>query len=159
MAMRLVARPLYAVGADVAANSITGKEPYLGSFHSPPVAQDLQQLRGKHNITIHPPFALFDPDDHALTIDISDLEADSLGNTQSGSVAEGQNRAMLDIPHTSQELQDFFGAQDNRQLLGRLCCWNNVIQAPILTKGDFVEKTKRRYGDADRAWSKLSLVC
>ena len=49
------------------------REPPLGLVHSPPVAQDLQQLWGKHDIAIHPAFALLDSDDHSLTIDIGDL--------------------------------------------------------------------------------------
>ena len=97
--MRLLARPLYAVPADVVADYIAGKEPPLGSVHSPPVAQALQQLWGKHDIAIHPPFALFDSDNHSLTIDIGDLQADSLGDAQSGSVADRQDRSMLDTPH------------------------------------------------------------
>jgi hypothetical protein len=97
--MRLLARPLYGVPVDVAAGCITGEEPPLGSFHSPPLTQGLQQLWGKHDIAIHPPFALFDSDDHSLTIDIGDLQADSLGDAQSGSVADRQDRSMLDTPH------------------------------------------------------------
>src|SRR5258705_8465884 len=93
--MRLLARPLYAVPADY----VAGKEPPLGSVHSPPVAQALQQLWGKHDIAIHLPFALFDSDNHSLTIDIGDLQADSLGDAQSGSVADRQDRSMLDTPH------------------------------------------------------------
>jgi hypothetical protein len=84
--------------------------------------------------------------------------ADSLRDTQSGSVADGQNRAMLDTPHRAQKLQNFFRAQDNRQLLGHLGRWNDFFQAPVLTKCDFVEKTKGRYGDDNRARSELSFV-
>src|ERR1700730_17737546 len=45
------------------------------------------------------PFTLSDSDDHALTVDIGDLQADRLRDAQSGSVAGRQNGAMLDIPH------------------------------------------------------------
>ena len=66
---------------------------------------------------------------------------------------------MLDIPHTTQKLQNFFRTGDNWQLLGFLGGWNDFRQAPILMKRDSVEKTKRRYGNADRAWGELSFVC
>src|SRR5258706_16127612 len=105
--MRLLTRPLYAVPADVAVDCIAGEEPPLGAVHSPPVAQALQQLWGKHDIAIHLPFALFDSDDHALTIDIGDLQADSLRNAQSCSLAVSEDRAMLDTPHRTQKPQNF----------------------------------------------------
>ena len=47
------------------------------------------------------PFTLLDSDDHSLTIDIRDLQADRLRDAQSGSVAGRKDRAMLDIPHTA----------------------------------------------------------
>ncbi len=106
-------------------------------------------------MAIHPPFALFDSDDHSLTIDIGDLQTHSLGDAQSGSVADRQDRSMLEAAHTTQKLQNFFRTQHNRQLLGRLGRWNNFFQAPILTKYDFVEKAKSRYSDDNRAWSEL----
>src|SRR5262249_40678817 len=155
---RLLARPLYGVPADVAADCIAAEEPPLGFVQWPPVAQDLQQLCGKHHISIHPPFALFDSDDHSLAIDITNLQADSLRDTQSGSVADSQNRAMFNAPHRAQKLQNLFRTQDDRQLMGHLGRWNDFFQAPVLTKGDFVEKTKGCYGQGDRACSELSFV-
>jgi len=119
----------------------------------------LQQLWRKHDIAIYAPFALFDSDNHSFAIDISDLQTDSLRDAQPGRVADGQDRAMLDIPHTTQKLQNFFRTGDNWQLLGFLGGWNDFRQAPILMKRDSVEKTKRRYGNADRAWGELSFVC
>ena len=47
------------------------------------------------------PFALLDSNDHSLTIDIGDLQADSLGDAQPGSIANRQDRAMLDALHAS----------------------------------------------------------
>jgi hypothetical protein len=82
---------------------IAWEEPPLGSVHSPPVAQDLQQLWRKHDIAIDAPFAFFDSDNHSFAIDIGDFQADSFRNAQPGRVAGGQNRAMLEIPHTTRE--------------------------------------------------------
>jgi hypothetical protein len=58
---------------------------------------------------------------------------------------------MLDIPHTTQKLQNFFRAGDNRQLLGLFGGWNDFLQAPILMKRDFVKETKSCYGNELRA--------
>src|SRR6478752_4724920 len=99
--MRLLARPLYSVPADVAADSIAWEKPFLGLFQWPPVAEHFEQLWGEHDIAIFAPFTLLDSDDHSLTIDIRDLQADRLRDAQSGSVAGRKDRAMLDIPHTA----------------------------------------------------------
>ena len=63
------------------------------------------------------PFALLDSDEHSLTIDIGELQADRLRDAQSGGVAGRQDRAMLDTPHTGQKLENFLRTQDSRQLL------------------------------------------
>ena len=42
------------------------------------------------------PLALFDSNDHSLAVDIGHFQPDSLGDTQPGSVANRQDRAMLE---------------------------------------------------------------
>jgi len=126
---RLLARILYGVSADMIADLIAREKPSLGSIHSPPVAQDLQQLWRKHDIAVDAAFALFDSDNHSFAIDIGDFQADSLRDVQPSRVADGQNRAMLDIPHTAQKLQNFFRTRDDRQLLGLLGGRNDFLQA------------------------------
>ena len=106
--MRLLASLLYGEPGDVAADSITREEPPFGLVHSPPVAQDLEELWGEHDIAIFLSLTLLDTDDHSLTIDIGNLKADRLRDAQSGSVASRQDGAMLDAPHTGQKLQNFF---------------------------------------------------
>jgi len=95
------------------------------------------------------PFALFDSDNHSFAIDIGDFQADSLRDAQPGRVADGQNRAMLDIPHTAQKLQNFFGTGDNWKLLGFLWSWNDFRQPPIPMQRDSVKETKSSYRDED----------
>jgi len=104
------------------------------------------------------PLPLLNSDEHSLTVDISDLQADRLRDTQSGGVAGRQDRAMLDAPHTSQKLQNFFLSQDDRQLLRFFGCWNYFFQVPSPMERDFVKETKSRYGDDNRAWSELPFV-
>ena len=58
-------------------------------------------IRAQMLSTTFLPFTLLDSDDHSLTIDIRDLQADRLRDAQSGSVAGRKDRAMLDIPHTA----------------------------------------------------------
>jgi hypothetical protein len=56
--MRILARPLYRVPADVATDSIAGEEPFLGPFQWPPVAEDFEQLLGEHDIAIFLPLCV-----------------------------------------------------------------------------------------------------
>ena len=102
--MCVLAHRFYSVPANVAADSITREEPPFRLVHSPPVAQDFEELWGEHNIAISSTFTLLDTDEHSLTIDIGDLQADRLRDAQSGRVAGRQNGAMLDIAHTAQKL-------------------------------------------------------
>jgi hypothetical protein len=106
--MRLLARLLYGEPGDVAADSITWEEPPFGLVHSPPGAQDFEELWGEHDIAISGTFTLLDTDEHSLTIDIGDLQTDCLRDAQSGGVTGRQDRAMLDAPHTGQKLPNFF---------------------------------------------------
>jgi hypothetical protein len=98
--MRLLASLLYGEPGEVAADSITREKPPFGLVHSPPGTQNFEELWGEHDIAISGPFTLLDTDEHSLTIDIGDLQADRLRDAQSGGVAGRQDRAMLDTPHT-----------------------------------------------------------
>ena len=55
-----------------------------------------------------------------FAIDVGDFQADSFRDAQPSRVADGQNRAMFEIPHTTENLQNFFGAGHNWKLLGFL---------------------------------------
>jgi hypothetical protein len=63
-------------------------------------------------------FALLDPNDHALTVDVGDFELEGFGEAQARRIATGQDRAMLQAGHAGQKVQHFAWTQDNGQLLG-----------------------------------------
>src|SRR5271168_5196444 len=46
----------------------------------PPIAQQLQQLRREHDKAILLPLALLDAEQHALVVDVGDLQRDDLGH-------------------------------------------------------------------------------
>jgi hypothetical protein len=71
--MRLLTSLLYGESGDVAADSITWEEPPFGLVHSPPGAQDFEELWGEHDIAIFLSLTLLDTDEHSLTVDIGDL--------------------------------------------------------------------------------------
>ena len=65
---------------------------------------------------------------------------------------------MLDTLHAASELQDLFGAQDNRQLLRFLGRRDDVFETPIPLKCDFVKKTQGGDGGQDGTDNQLLIV-
>src|ERR1700739_174453 len=53
---------------------LTGRHPSLLARDAPPFAQQLRRLGRENDIAILLSLALFDPDDHPITIDIGELE-------------------------------------------------------------------------------------
>ena len=50
----------------------------FGMRETPIAAQDAEQLLGQHDVTLLAALAAFDPDDHAVTVDIGRLQTDDL---------------------------------------------------------------------------------
>ena len=65
---------------DRVAGAVTGKQPVSGMGTLPIVPEHGQQFGRQHDIAIFVAFALVNPNDHALAIDRSGLEADGLGD-------------------------------------------------------------------------------
>src|SRR5215469_6659409 len=99
--MRLLASVVHRLPGDVTVDSIAREEPLLRLVHWPPTTQDLEQLWRKHDVAIFLPLALCDSNDHSFAVDIGHFQADSLGDAQPGSVANRQDRAMLDALHAA----------------------------------------------------------
>jgi len=133
-----LARLLHGALEDVPAGDIAGEEPRLGLLRSPPVAQDLQQLRGEHDLAILVPLALLDANDHPLAIDRGGLEGDGLGDAEPGGVAGGEDGAMLEAGHATEEVLDLLRTENDGQFLGFLRYGDEVGQVPILVQGDFL---------------------
>src|SRR5215217_4399072 len=60
------------------------EQPTLRPRRLPPVPQQIEQAWRQHDITVLAAFALLDADDHALAVDVADLERDYLGGAQAG---------------------------------------------------------------------------
>src|SRR6516164_8468986 len=65
---------------------LSGRHPSLLARDPPPVAQQLKKIGRENDIPILLALALFDPDDHAVTIDIGELERYDLRGSQPGGV-------------------------------------------------------------------------
>jgi hypothetical protein len=82
---RLDDDPVQLSGADRLACMLAWKQPALGMHHAllptdlPPLAQQGEHIRREHGVAILPAFAAFDPEQHALAVDVTDLEGRDLG--------------------------------------------------------------------------------
>jgi hypothetical protein len=61
--------------------AVAGKQPGLAGMHpslfacdAPPVARQFEKVGRENDIPILVALALFDPDDHAVTVDIGELQ-------------------------------------------------------------------------------------
>jgi len=63
------------------------EQPALRSCRLPPGAQQFEQMWRQHHVTVFTAFALLDADDHALAVDVADLERDQLGGAQTRAVS------------------------------------------------------------------------
>ena len=97
-------RLLHSIRADVPARNIAWEEPRFGSFHSPPVTQDVQQLRGQHHVPILPALSLIDANHHPRAINVRCGESDGFRDAQAGRVASGQDGAMLGAADAGEKL-------------------------------------------------------
>src|SRR6267154_79579 len=94
----------------------SGKQPPLWACRVVPGAQQLEQMRRKHHVAVLFALALFDPDHHALAVDVGYLQRDHLGHTQSGPIGHTQCRFVFEPRRRIEKTCDFFRAQDHRQL-------------------------------------------
>src|SRR4051794_14292440 len=92
---------------------LSGEEPHLRPGDPPPVPQELEELRREHRKAIPSPLALLDPEQHALGIDVADLEWRPAPRTgedrrQEESVWEGRRptRSTISSPLTKSLLRD-----------------------------------------------------
>ena len=116
-------RPVELTGAERFDRIESGKQPAaiehlaLGTRHSPPGAQALEQHRREHGVTVLAPLALLDAQDHALTVDVADLERHHLARAQSGAVGYRERGLVLQVAGRANQAGDFLTAQHHRQRL------------------------------------------
>ena len=71
---------------------LAGNQPASGPYlallvsHPPPGPQDIEQGIRELGVTVLAAFALFDPDHHAVTVDVRGLERDHLPSPQPGTI-------------------------------------------------------------------------
>src|SRR5712692_6983837 len=83
------------------------------AFH-PPITQQLKQLQRQHGVAVFASFALLNPQQHALGVDIADLERDHLGDAQPGAVGGSECRLVLGPGRRLEEKRNLLHAQNGR---------------------------------------------
>ncbi len=98
------------------------KQPLFGfAIQAPQMfAQDEQQLRGEHHVTVFAGLAAADVNDHATRVDVTDLEPDQLFAAHPGSVKRHQNGALEQAVGGVDQPCDFSLAENLRQSDGPL---------------------------------------
>src|SRR5260370_199423 len=80
----------------------------------PPNAQQLAQLGGQHGGAVFASLARLDPQQHALGVDVADLERDHLGDAQPGPVSGSECRLVLGSRRRLQQKRNLLDAQNGR---------------------------------------------
>jgi hypothetical protein len=139
-----------------------GEQPTSGPRGLPPGPQQVEQARREHDVTVLAAFALLDADDHALAVDIGDLERDHFGGAQAGAVGHAQRRLVLQSRRGIEQPRHFLDAENDRQL-----AWfvddMGVLDDLVAPERDPKEEPQRRDGliegrHADTARRQMKLV-
>lgn len=88
-----------------------GKEPVAGARGFPIRAQQAEERGREHYVAIFAAFALVNPDDHALTINVGEFQMDRFADPQPRRIADGEDGALLQGAHGLQKTRDFLLAQ------------------------------------------------
>ncbi|GCD54635.1 hypothetical protein NBRC3188_3332 [Acetobacter pasteurianus NBRC 3188] len=103
---------------------LPGKKPATRMHHAllasglPPLPQQGQKVCRKHGVAISSPFAPFDPEQHALAVDITDLESGDLGHPQACPIGDRQGGLMLEAYGRVEQPGNFIAAQHDGQVAG-----------------------------------------
>src|SRR3954452_17813962 len=95
---------------------LSGEQPDLRPGDPPPVTQEFEPPRREHRKAILASLALLDPEQHALGIDVADLERHDLGDAQARAIGGTQGGLVLWSRRRLQKARDRLGAQDDGDL-------------------------------------------
>src|SRR5436305_7894906 len=127
---------------------LTGRHPSLFARNAPPFAQYLEKDGRENDIPILFALALFDPDDHPVTIDIGELERHDLRGSQAGGISQAQDRLVLDVYRRSEQPTDLFRAENNGQA-ARLAGRDEFLGKIVALQRDLEEEPQGSGTDVD----------
>jgi hypothetical protein len=121
------------------------EQPTLRPRHLPPGPQQVEQARREHDVTVLAAFALLDADDHALAVNVGDLERDDFGGAQAGAVGHAQRRLVLKPRRGSEQPLHLLDAEHYWQL-ARLVNEMGVLDDIVTPQRDPEKEPQRRDG-------------
>ena len=124
---------------------------------SPVDTQVLEQGRAQGQVAVLVSLAIDDMDDHALAVDVGDLEPGEFGAAHAGSVKHHQQGALKQTAAGVDQTCDFFLAEDVGQLLPRLGIGQELTELMAMKRAHEEEpQCGHVVLDAPRAELKLS---
>src|SRR5215207_9407451 len=127
-----------------------GKQPALWPRCLPPRAQQVEQMRRQHHVAVLATLALLHADQHALAVDIGDLERDDFGSAQARAIGHAQRRLVLEPRRGIEQTHYLFWAEDDRQL-ARLMDEVRVLDDGVSLERHSEKEPQRRYVTVDRS--------
>jgi hypothetical protein len=92
------------------------KQPGGWPADAPPLAQNIEQHRGKHRKAVLAPLALLDSEQHARAVDVRDLQRYHLGRPEPCAIGNAQRRFILGGGRRVEEAAGLILGQDRGQL-------------------------------------------
>ena len=149
---RLVRNGLFRSAPGIAAWKQVG----LGLAPTPVFPQSFQQRRTQRQVTIFAALALHHSDDHALAIDVADLETSEFAASHAGGVKRHQQRPSKQRSGRIDQARNFFTAQHSWQPASILGVRQEITELMPLERLDEKE-SQRRYPVDHRAGRQLAL--
>src|SRR5229473_2360684 len=139
--------------------AVAWKQPlaWLSPSRTPVLTQFLEQLWAKHHVPIFAPLATLDVNDHALAVDVRNLQVGQLGASHSRGVERHQQRAMKGSASCIDESRHFFLAEDRRNVLGSFRI-GGLGCAPALLESLGIEEPQSRKIYRNGARRQLALL-
>jgi len=135
-----------------------GKEISTRLLPAPPATQFFEQLRRERHIPVSGALALADVDDHALAVDVFDLDARRFGPAYSGHIEQRQNHAVQAVGCGIDQPHDFILAEHGRQLVWHLR-EDEIVEGQITPlQRALVQEPQRRDTHLDGAGLELLLL-
>src|SRR5246127_4072261 len=125
---------------------LTGRHPALLARDAPPFMQYLKQDGRENDVSILLAFALLDPDQHPVTIDIGELERYDLRGSQAGGISQTQERLVLDVCRRGEQPTKLFRTQNNGQA-ARLAGRDELLGKIVAVRCDLKEEPQCRGAD------------
>ena len=104
-----------ALASDRASWFSAGEEPVRGLFPSPVSDQHLAKRVGEHRLAVFVSLAAANPDDFTLAVYVAEFQVGRLGDPESGTVHDGQNGPMAEVPRRFEQSFDLFPARNDGQ--------------------------------------------